>query len=48
MPKYFGYVFTAYGIFILAVGGYVLALALRTRAARRALRRLRERSPGSA
>jgi len=37
MPKYAEYVFAAYGLFFVAIGGYVVWLIGRTRAVRRAL-----------
>ncbi len=44
MPKYAEYVFTVYGLFAVVIGGYAAWIALRTRAARRALAAL-EREP---
>ena len=40
MPKYAEFVFTAYGLFAVVVGGYTGMLIRRTRAARRALEAL--------
>lgn len=37
MPKYAEYVFTAYGLFAVVIGGYAAWLLLRIRATRRTL-----------
>jgi heme exporter protein CcmD len=37
MPKYAEFVFAAYGLFAVVIGGYVALVISRTRAARRAL-----------